>query len=273
MLKWRCVSDAIRVVCPEIIAGMYTPEELGADVWVTDDGSMEIADGAPTDGTGSAVASPAPPKRAPRVKKAAETPPAAKADPEPTDGVFDATDVPAGGTVERLEDLAEDDETEAEAPAVHNEDGVVDVELVPEDQPWFQYGPTGGPANEQMKLYMVEQGLWEADEALDLPEDNDEDAGKAEGAGDAGADDALALTEEEAAMCATGTAGDISKWIGEHKAELGGMGRDALKEEAGHGDKTWAQVQKHEHREEIFTMILVVAKAKMQETKGAGKVA
>jgi hypothetical protein len=42
MLKWRCVSDAIRVVCPEIIAGMYTPEELGANVTVTDDGTVDV---------------------------------------------------------------------------------------------------------------------------------------------------------------------------------------------------------------------------------------
>jgi hypothetical protein len=44
MLKWRCVSDAVRVVCPEIIAGMYTPEELGADVTVADDGSVDVMD-------------------------------------------------------------------------------------------------------------------------------------------------------------------------------------------------------------------------------------
>jgi hypothetical protein len=266
MLKWRCVSDAVRVVCPEVIGGMYTPEELGAPVWVQEDGSVEVvAEGpGPDDATPTAPA--APPKRAPRAKKTPEAPPAAPVDPDPIEGVFDATDAPAGGTVERLEDLAEGDETEAAAPAA-DEEGVTDAEIVPEDQPWFQYGPTGGPANEHMKVYMVQQGLWEAEDALDLPEEDD-DAGEEESAGDAGADDPLELTDEEAALCSTGTAGDISKWIGEHKGDLGGMGRDALKEAAGHGDKTWAQIQKDEHREEIFTMILTVAKAKMQEAKG-----
>lgn len=32
MLRWRAVSAGLRIVAPEIIAGMYTPEELGASV-------------------------------------------------------------------------------------------------------------------------------------------------------------------------------------------------------------------------------------------------
>jgi hypothetical protein len=44
MLRWRCVSEAARIVCPEIIAGMYTPEELGAPVEVDDTtGEVQVA--------------------------------------------------------------------------------------------------------------------------------------------------------------------------------------------------------------------------------------
>lgn len=42
MLKWRAVAACARVVFPDVILGFYTPEEMGADVRVTDDGGMEI---------------------------------------------------------------------------------------------------------------------------------------------------------------------------------------------------------------------------------------
>lgn len=42
MLKWRCVAACCRVVFPDIIQGLYTPEELGADVDVLDDGTMLV---------------------------------------------------------------------------------------------------------------------------------------------------------------------------------------------------------------------------------------
>lgn len=42
MLKWRAVSACARVVFPDVILGFYTPEEMGADVRVSDDGGMEI---------------------------------------------------------------------------------------------------------------------------------------------------------------------------------------------------------------------------------------
>lgn len=32
MLRWRCISAGLRVVCPDAIAGLYTPEELDPDV-------------------------------------------------------------------------------------------------------------------------------------------------------------------------------------------------------------------------------------------------
>jgi len=38
MLRWRCISAAFRLVFPDIIQGMYTPEELQADGIVTDEG-------------------------------------------------------------------------------------------------------------------------------------------------------------------------------------------------------------------------------------------
>lgn len=40
MLKWRAVSACARVVFPDVIQGMYTPEEMGADV--SEDASGEL---------------------------------------------------------------------------------------------------------------------------------------------------------------------------------------------------------------------------------------
>lgn len=48
MLRSRAVSETVRTAFPECIAGLYTPEELGADVTVTADGSVEIAQGIAT---------------------------------------------------------------------------------------------------------------------------------------------------------------------------------------------------------------------------------
>jgi hypothetical protein len=42
MYQWRAISANFRITFPDVIAGMYTPEELGAEVRVTDDGDMEI---------------------------------------------------------------------------------------------------------------------------------------------------------------------------------------------------------------------------------------
>jgi hypothetical protein len=41
MLRARCISAVARFAFPEAIAGLYTPEELGAQVTVSDDGSVE----------------------------------------------------------------------------------------------------------------------------------------------------------------------------------------------------------------------------------------
>lgn len=40
MLRARCISAVARMAFPDTIAGMYTPEELGADVEVDDDGQI-----------------------------------------------------------------------------------------------------------------------------------------------------------------------------------------------------------------------------------------
>jgi hypothetical protein len=42
MFKWRVVSACARVVYSDVILGMYTPEEMGADVETDDQGNMTI---------------------------------------------------------------------------------------------------------------------------------------------------------------------------------------------------------------------------------------
>jgi hypothetical protein len=42
MYKWRAIAEACRFVFPDAVCGLYTPEELGADVVVTADGDMEV---------------------------------------------------------------------------------------------------------------------------------------------------------------------------------------------------------------------------------------
>jgi len=42
MRRWRAVAAAARIVFPDVILGLYTPEEMGADVAVSDDGEMSI---------------------------------------------------------------------------------------------------------------------------------------------------------------------------------------------------------------------------------------
>lgn len=45
MLKWRAITDCARVVFPDVIGGLYTPEEIDPDGWtVQDDGSMKQAE-------------------------------------------------------------------------------------------------------------------------------------------------------------------------------------------------------------------------------------
>ena len=40
MRKWRAIAACARVVFPDVIGGMYTPEEMGANVAITDDGDV-----------------------------------------------------------------------------------------------------------------------------------------------------------------------------------------------------------------------------------------
>lgn len=44
MLRARAISAVARMAFPEAIAGLYTPEELGADVVVTEQGEIEVAE-------------------------------------------------------------------------------------------------------------------------------------------------------------------------------------------------------------------------------------
>ncbi len=48
MLRSRAVSEVVRTAFPECIANLYTPEELGADVVVTEDGGVEFAEARPS---------------------------------------------------------------------------------------------------------------------------------------------------------------------------------------------------------------------------------
>lgn len=48
MYKWRAVAACARVVFPDVIDGLYTPEEMGAEVTVNDDGDMEVLEASAT---------------------------------------------------------------------------------------------------------------------------------------------------------------------------------------------------------------------------------
>ena len=55
MYKWRAIAACARVVFPDVILGLYTPDEMGADVTVTDDGAMFVAEAEPTEPTDALV--------------------------------------------------------------------------------------------------------------------------------------------------------------------------------------------------------------------------
>jgi hypothetical protein len=42
MLRWRAVAACARVVFPDVILGLYTPDEMGADVVTDDTGAMTV---------------------------------------------------------------------------------------------------------------------------------------------------------------------------------------------------------------------------------------
>jgi len=42
MFKWRALAAVLRVTFPDVMLGFYTPEEMGAEVRVTDSENMEI---------------------------------------------------------------------------------------------------------------------------------------------------------------------------------------------------------------------------------------
>jgi hypothetical protein len=47
MLKWRAVAACARVVFPDVILGLYTPEEMGAEVVADNEGNMTVIDVTP----------------------------------------------------------------------------------------------------------------------------------------------------------------------------------------------------------------------------------
>jgi hypothetical protein len=79
MMKWRAVAACARVVFPDVILGLYTPDEMGADVVTDDQGNMTVVStpakiviepekvvdtstGEIIEGTATVVTSPAPSK-------------------------------------------------------------------------------------------------------------------------------------------------------------------------------------------------------------------
>lgn len=44
MFKWRAIAEALRFTFPDAISGLYTPDEMGANVTVTDIGEMHVAE-------------------------------------------------------------------------------------------------------------------------------------------------------------------------------------------------------------------------------------
>jgi len=50
MLQWRCVAATLRVVIPDVITGLYTPDEMGAVVEADADGNMTIVQAELIDG-------------------------------------------------------------------------------------------------------------------------------------------------------------------------------------------------------------------------------
>jgi hypothetical protein len=63
MLRWRAVSACARVVFPDVISGVYTPEEMGADVTVDDEGAMQVVDPEPAPRGPAQPRTPNPPGR------------------------------------------------------------------------------------------------------------------------------------------------------------------------------------------------------------------
>lgn len=67
MRQWRAVAGCARVVFPDVILGLYTPEEMGADVSVDGEGNMTIVDAATGEispvGTQNGKQAPTPPQR------------------------------------------------------------------------------------------------------------------------------------------------------------------------------------------------------------------
>jgi hypothetical protein len=42
MFRWRALAAALRVTFPDLVLGLYTPEEMGADIKINSEGDMEV---------------------------------------------------------------------------------------------------------------------------------------------------------------------------------------------------------------------------------------
>jgi hypothetical protein len=62
MLKWRAVAACAREAFSDVVLGLYTPEEMGAEVEVSDDGAMSIVETRPIDRTTGEISTPALPE-------------------------------------------------------------------------------------------------------------------------------------------------------------------------------------------------------------------
>lgn len=47
MYQWRALAQALRFTFPDAVSGIYTPDEMGADVKIEEDGSMTVKDAGP----------------------------------------------------------------------------------------------------------------------------------------------------------------------------------------------------------------------------------
>lgn len=97
MLRARCISAIARMAFPDTIGGMYTPEELDAEVKVNPDGTMEITEHAepvspPGDGRPSPQRKPEPPAKGQPVIEVTARPSTPSQEPTEPKATEDAAD-------------------------------------------------------------------------------------------------------------------------------------------------------------------------------------
>jgi|GEM_PF-2147154 len=95
MLRWRAVAACARVVFPDVIGGLYTPDEMGADVVIDEDGAMQVVDPRPAENARDQHDSGRPQANGEVDDRAAQGVRAASAGPETTGAARPATGAPA----------------------------------------------------------------------------------------------------------------------------------------------------------------------------------